>query len=212
MPEKDGWDILSILKNDRQFAAIPVIMMSMNIDKQKGYANGALDCLDKTMLHSQIPMILKKHHVGEYANRIVMIVDDEPMQREFMTMLLEDKGLQTLSVENGQQALIHLEHTQPVLILLDLNMPVMNGFQLLEHLRKHSVWRSIPVVVLTSKNLSAEEYATLNQHTETIFQKADFQQQNFLCRIRQLVRDTTAYKQHETATDLQLEIPYKTDP
>jgi signal transduction histidine kinase/CheY-like chemotaxis protein len=105
MPEQDGWQVLSVLKNDSLLAPIPVIMMSANIDKQKCYVNGATDCLDKTMLHSQLPFILKKHHIGENADDVIMMVDGEKKQREFLTMLLEKKGLHVLSAEDGQVAL-----------------------------------------------------------------------------------------------------------
>jgi signal transduction histidine kinase len=64
MPEENGWQVLSTLKNDSQLSAIPVIMTSINIDKQISCERGALDCLDKTVLHSQLPLILKKHHIG----------------------------------------------------------------------------------------------------------------------------------------------------
>ena len=73
MPEKDGWKVLSILKKDSKLAPIPVIMMSTNIDKQKGYAMGATDCLDKTMLHSQLPLILQKHHIGDHADDVMLV-------------------------------------------------------------------------------------------------------------------------------------------
>ncbi len=205
MPEIDGWQILSTLKTDSKSASIPVIMMSMNIDKQAGYAKGALDCLDKTMLHSQLPVILKKHHIGEHADGVVMVVDDDKMQREFTSKVLKNKGLQVLSLEHGQQVLAQLEHVQPVLILLDLNMPVMNGFELIEHLQKHDTWRSIPVVVLTSRNLTAEEGVSLNRHVATIFHKAEFQQQDFLWQIHQLVRKATVHKENEVKTDLELD-------
>ena len=76
MPDKNGWQVLSILKNDSKLAPIPVIMMSMDIDKQKGYAMGATDCLDKTMPHSQLPLMLKQHHIGEHASDFVMVVED----------------------------------------------------------------------------------------------------------------------------------------
>jgi len=66
MPDKNGWQVLSILKNDSKLAPIPIIMISMDIDKQKGYAMGATDCLDKTMPHSQLPLMLKQHHIGEH--------------------------------------------------------------------------------------------------------------------------------------------------
>jgi CheY-like chemotaxis protein len=78
MPDKNGWQVLSILKNDSKLALIQVIMMSMDIDKQKGYAMGATDCLDKTMPHSQLPLMLKQHHIGEHASD-VMVVENGPI-------------------------------------------------------------------------------------------------------------------------------------
>jgi len=205
MPEIDGWQVLSTLKNDSESASIPVIMMSMNIDQQAGYAKGALDCLDKTMLHSQLPAILKKHRIGEPADGVIMVVDDDRMQREFISNSLKNKGLKVLMFEHGQQVLAQLEQVQPVLILLDLNMLIMDGLELIEHLQKHDTWRSIPVAVLTSRNLTAEECASLNRHVATIFHQADFQQQDFLRQIRTLVRDATAPKKNEVKTDLELD-------
>jgi len=79
MPDKNGWQVLSILKNDSKLALIQVIMMSMDIDKQKGYAMGATNCLDKTMPHSQLPLMLKQHHIGEHASDVVMAVENGPI-------------------------------------------------------------------------------------------------------------------------------------
>ncbi len=193
MPGQDGWQVLTTLKNDSALATIPVIMMSMNIDTQAGYARGALDCLDKTVLHSQLPMILKKHQIGEHTNAVVMVVEDDKIQREFMSRALRNKGLTVLSLENGQEVLTHLEQVQPALILLDLNMPVMNGFELLERLQKHDTWRSIPVVILTSRHLTEVEQANLNRLVKTIFHKSEFSQQDFLWQIRAEVGDATAH-------------------
>ena len=192
MPDLDGWQVLSKLKNDLQLATIPVIMMSINLDKQKGYALGATDCLDKTILHSQLPFLLQKHHIGEQHHDIIMIVEDQEDQREGLSVILENKGIQVITAENGQEALIHLEKQKPALILLDLNMPVMDGFEFIDHLQNNAQWRSIPVVVLTFRNLSAEELAHLNQHVEIVFQKTDFQQKDLILRIHQLVNQATA--------------------
>jgi CheY-like chemotaxis protein len=137
MPELDGWQVLSMLKNEPQLAPIPVIMMSMRFDKQEGYVMGTTDCLDKTRLHSQLPLLLQKHHIGEQPNDIIMIVDDDDEQREMLTMLLEDHNLQILPAENGQMALSQLEQKKPALILLDLTMPVMDGFEFIEHLKNN---------------------------------------------------------------------------
>jgi signal transduction histidine kinase/DNA-binding response OmpR family regulator len=194
MPEQDGWQVLSILKDDPPLVNIPVIMMSMNIDQQKGYAMGATDCLDKMMLHSQLPLLLQKHHIGEHSNEIVLVVDDDDEQREVLTILLEKHDLKILLAENGQVALSHLEQNQPALILLDLTMPIMDGFEFIEHLRNYMPWRSIPIVVLTSKSLSAEELARLNQQVETVFQKEDLQPDELILRIHQLVKNVTTHK------------------
>jgi signal transduction histidine kinase/DNA-binding response OmpR family regulator len=195
MPELDGWQVLSRFKNDSQLSSMPVIMMSINFDKQEGSAMGATDCLDKTLLHSQLPILLQKHHIGK--NALVMVVDDDEDQREVMTMLLEDKGLQVLTAENGQIALTHLEHKKPVLILLDLTMPVMDGFQFLEHKQTQAQWASIPVIVLTSKNLSASEQASLNQHVQMTLKKDNFYAEDLLNRIHDLVTNATAHKLNE---------------
>ncbi|EDN66410.1 Response regulator receiver protein [Beggiatoa sp. PS] len=194
MPELDGWQVLSLLKSNSLLAPIPVVMMSMSIDKQEGYAKGAIDCLDKTVLHSQLPLMLKRHHIGEQVGDVVLVVDDDDEQRKVLTMLLEEQGLQILPVKNGQVALTHIEHKKPVLILLDLNMPVMDGFEFLEHLQNHVQWRSIPIIVLTSRNLCAEEQTCLNQHADMIFQKENFQAEELILRIHQMMNNAIIHK------------------
>jgi len=203
LPNQEGWQVLSRLKNDSCLTHIPVIMVSLNIDKQKGSVLGATDCLDKAVIHSQLPVLLKKHHIGENSDDVVMVVDDDKMHRKFMSVLLERENLQVFQAENGQVALTHLDRKKPALILLDLNMPVMDGFQFLEHLRKHEKWRSVRVVVLTSRNLSAEEQARLNPHVETIFQKEYVQQNDLILQIHRLVTDATAAQSlHEEKSDV----------
>jgi len=193
MPNQDGWQVLSALKNDACLTHIPVIMVSLNVDKQKGSVLGATDCLDKRLIHSQLPVLLKKHHIGENSDDIIMVIDDDKMHRDIMTILLEKENLQVFPAENGQVALKHIEHKKPALIILDLNMPIMDGFKFIEHLRKNEKWRFIPVVVLSSKKLSAEEQASLNPHVETIFQKENLQQDELILQIHRLVTHATVH-------------------
>ena len=189
MPELDGWQILAMLKANSLLAPIPVIMMSVSNDNF--YAKDAIDCLDKTIIHSQLPTLLKKHSIGEQSDSVVMVVDDDKRLRKLLCILLEKKGLQVLTAENGQVALNILKHKKPALILLDLNMPVMDGFELLKHLQNHEQWRTIPVVVITSQELSKEELELLNQHVETIFSKEKFQREDLISHIEQLVNKVT---------------------
>jgi signal transduction histidine kinase/CheY-like chemotaxis protein len=191
MPNQDGWEVLSRFKTHLELTHIPVIMVSLNIDKQKGSVLGATDCLDKALLHSQLPLLLQKHHIGKKANEIIMIVDDDKMHRDIMTFLIKKENLHVLAAENGEVALRYLEHKKPALILLDLDMPVMDGYQFIERIHQDEKWSSIPVVVLTSKELSADEQARLNQHVETIFKKENLQQDDCILQIHQLVSQLT---------------------
>ncbi len=88
MPDKDGWQVLSILKKNSLLAHLPVIMISMDVDKQKGYAMGATDCIDKKIMHSQLAAMLEKYHIGDNESGLVMLTDDDERTRESMTALL----------------------------------------------------------------------------------------------------------------------------
>jgi CheY-like chemotaxis protein len=178
-------------------------MVSLDIDKQKGNVLGATDCLDKTLIHSQLPIILKKHKIADKNGNIVMVVDDNNMYRELLVLLLEKQQWQIFQAENGQVALEHLDHKKPALIVLDLNMPIMDGFEFLKHLHDKPKWASIPVIILTSRNLSAEEQKRLNRHVETIFQKEHFSQDDLMRHIHKLIVDATAYKQNEVTFEHQ---------
>jgi len=129
---------------------------------------------------------------SERNHGLVMVVEDDEIFRECLTNLIETQGWPVFKAENGQVALEHLDHKKPVLILLDLLMPVMNGFEFIKRLQDNEKWHSTPVVVLTSKNLSAEEQADLNQHVETIFQKNAYNQDDLILHIHQLITQALA--------------------
>jgi signal transduction histidine kinase len=190
MPDMDGWRILSMLKNDPLLAHIPVILIAMEAEQEKGYAMGATDCLDKTLVHEQLTTILEKYQLSNDSSSLVMVVDDETYYRASLSALIENQGWRVFEAENGQVALEHLDRKKPALILLDLNMPVMDGFEFLAQLQKHERWYSTPVIVLTSRNLTAEELADLNQHVKTVFQKEAENQAQVLLQIHQLIANS----------------------
>ena len=192
MSDMEGWQILSTLKNDSLLAHIPVIMITMEEDKQKGSAMGATECIDKAEVRNQLAAILEKYHIGDESPSLVMVVDDDEMYRESISHLLEFKGWHVFQAENGQVALEHLEHKKPALILLDLVMPVMDGFGFLARLQENDKWRSTPVVVLTAKNLSAQEHAHLNKHVETVFKKDACNQEDLILHLHKLITDASA--------------------
>jgi len=187
--ETEGCQSLSSIRKDSLLAQTPVIMVTMDKNKHQGYAMDTIDYIDKTMIHSQLPLVLERHHIGDRSSNLVMVVDDNQAICQAMTIILKKQGLSVCQAENGKIALEHLERNKPALILLDLMMPVMDGFEFLEHLRNHEKWYSIPVVILTAKFLTAEEQAYLNQHVETIFQKDFYDKDALILHIHKLVSD-----------------------
>ena len=89
-------------------------------------------------------------------------------------------------------ALEHLEHKKPTLILLDLTIPIMDGFEFIAHLQNDEKWHDTPIVVLTARQLSAEELAQLNQHVETIFNKKALNQEDLVLSIHQLISESAS--------------------
>lgn len=191
MPGMDGWRVLSELKKDPLLADIHVIMTSIEEHKNMGYALGATDYLVKPVGRDQLAAVLNKHHIGDSSNNLIMVVEDDVVVREVIVSLLKQSNLRVFQAENGKVALDHLEDKKPNLILLDLVMPIMDGFEFLANLRSQDKWRSIPVVVLTSTKLSVYDQAYLSRHVDKVYQKQDYVQEDILQHIRYLVADAT---------------------
>jgi CheY-like chemotaxis protein len=188
MPGIDGWKVLATLKSDLLLNDIPVIMIS--VEEAQGMARGATDYLLKPVRQEQIKNLFTKYRIGDQSQNLVMIVEDDMVIREVLAGMFKKEGWRVFKAENGQVALEQLQNKKPSLILLDLMMPVMDGFEFLTQMRNHEKWRSIPVVVLTSTHLDPEEQARLQGDVETIFQKESYQQEDLLKHIHQLISDS----------------------
>lgn len=191
MPSMDGWRVLSMLKSDSLLSRIPVIMISVEEHENKGLALGALDYITKPIERYKLAEILNKHHISHATDGIVMCVDDDAINRELITQFLESEDLHVFQAENGKVALEQLEIKKPSLILLDLNMPVMNGFEFLMRLRENEKWREIPVVVVTAQHLTPDEYTHLNQYVNTILNKETLRKDDFVIHVHQLLTAAT---------------------
>ena len=196
MPSMDGWAILSALKADPELADIPVIMLTILDNKNMGYTLGASDYLTKPVDRDRLVTILKKYR-RELPNFRVLLVEDDIETREILRQMLEKTGCSVTEAGNGRVALERMADSQPALILLDLMMPEMDGFQFVAELRKHEDWRSIPVVVITAKDLTSEDRQRLNGYVEKILQKETCTSEELLTEVRDLVvarihQDTTA--------------------
>jgi PAS domain S-box-containing protein len=194
MPKMDGWMLLSAFKSDPDLAAIPVIMLTMLDNKNMGYALGASDYLIKPIDRQQLLSVLKKyecvHPNGAGQDRPscpILVVEDDPTNRDLLRQLLEKEHWQVIEAENGRVALEKLQTIQPELILLDLMMPELDGFGFVAELQRHEEWRSLPIIVITAKDITPEDQMRLRGYVEQILQKGAYSREDLLVRIRQLV-------------------------
>jgi PAS domain S-box-containing protein len=191
MPGMDGWEVLAELKADPDLAHIPVIVMTMMEDKDIGYSLGAAEYLTKPISRDQLTKVLGKYR-STRAAPLVMIVEDDDTTREMMVRMLHKVGWQVLEAENGETALRLLDQHPPDLILLDLMMPEMDGFEFIIHLRQHKLCATTPVVVLTAKDITTEDRVWLNHRVDCIFQKGAYNRDELLTDLRELLVKTMA--------------------
>jgi len=172
MPGLDGWAVLTALKADAATAEIPVVMLSVVDEKNLGFALGASEFLTKPIDRDRLGRVLRRYGRVDGARR-VLVVDDDPQARAVLRRAMEGEGWEVIEAEHGRAALEYAEGKGPVpdLVLLDLMMPEMNGFEFLEAVRTRDPWGGVPVVVITAKELTDEERHRLNGGVERVVAK-----------------------------------------
>ena len=186
MPNVDGWQVLHQLKADPQLAAIPVVMVTILDDKNKGYALGAADFLNKPVNRDQLRGVIARY-ISSAAGARVMIVEDDETTRTMLRRLLVSEGCIVAEAGNGRLALERLADGTPDLNLLDLMMPEMDGFEFLAELRRREEFAAVPVVVVTAADLTNEDLARLNGGVEHVLQKSEFDRDSLLEEVRRQV-------------------------
>jgi len=186
MPQMDGWAVLRELKADPKLHNIPVIMLSMIDDRTRGYSLGAVDYLTKPVDRKLLQKTLSRYYCTEEICPVLLIEDDVET-REIMAHGLEKAGWKVSEASNGQEALNMMADVQPLLILLDLMMPVMDGFGFLAEMRAQPEWQDIPVIVITAKDLSSEDRSRLSGCVEEVLEKNAYSREQLLKRVREAV-------------------------
>jgi len=186
MPGMDGWSVLSALKSDPDLEDIPVVIWSMTNDRQLGYSLGASEFLTKPVYRDRLIEVMNKY-VSNPAEHRVLVIEDDATTSEMMAKLLQKEGYAVSQAQNGRVALDILTREVPTLIVLDLMMPEMDGFQFVEELRKNHEFGAIPIVVLTAKSVTAEDRQKLNGYVKNIIQKGAYDPKSLLSEIRRLI-------------------------
>jgi CheY-like chemotaxis protein len=200
MPDLDGWSVLAALRQNPELADIPVIMVSIVDDKRRGIALGAAGYLTKPIDRERLLQLVRRFQAPTRATRVLM-VEDDASQRERMLGWLERPHWIVREAANGREALDLLREEKPDVILLDLMMPEMDGFEVVAALQGDKDWRDIPVIVITSLDLDAKDRARLNSGVQSVLVKEKFRPEDLVERIRQLSQITPAVSnQMETAS------------
>jgi CheY-like chemotaxis protein len=185
----DGWSVLSLLKADPELADIPVVMITIVDDKKRGFALGASAYLTKPIDRKLLVGLLKRYHryddSGESGR--VLIIEDDADIREMLSRTLIKEGWQVRDAENGLRGLESLNEVTPDLILLDLMMPEMDGFQFVAELQNNEEWRTIPIIVITAKDLTSEDRRLLNGYVEGVLAKHAYSRDELLREVSKIV-------------------------
>jgi signal transduction histidine kinase/CheY-like chemotaxis protein len=191
MPGMDGWTVLRELKADPELEHIPVIMASIVADKEMGYTLGAVESLTKP-IDRKLLLQTVRQYAGPQGNRRVLLVEDDESTRSLQRRALEESGWEVSQAENGAVGLERVAESKPDLILLDLMMPVMDGFDFVIAFRQHAENRSIPIIVITAKDLTDEDRRQLEGGVEYIIDKGAFTQDELLNEVRSMVATTVS--------------------
>jgi CheY-like chemotaxis protein len=191
MPGMDGWAVLAALKADPELADIPVIMLTILTDRDLGYALGAVDYVTKPIDRARLREALARHLPRRSVGR-ALVVEDDPATRELLRRALEQDGWTVEEAADGAEALERIEAQPPAVILLDLMMPRLDGFEVVDRLRAHDDWRRIPVIVVTARDLTEADRRRLNGGVLQILEKAAASGEALLAQVRAAVAETLA--------------------
>ena len=192
LPDTDGWEVLNRVKGDPRLADIPVVIVTITDDAEKGYLLGAASVLQKPVLRKQLELTLRSHGLlrphGEKKPR-VLVVDDDKRQTDLLASQLEALDCVVLVANGGREGIDLAKNERPDLLVLDLMMPEVTGFDVVEALRTDPATRKIPILVVTAKDLTRQERELLNGSVAEIMRKSGLSCDAFLAEVRDLLRN-----------------------
>ena len=202
IPGTDGWSVLAQLKAMPGLEDVPIILLTMLENKEMGFALGAAEYLTKPIDASKLLPVLDRHRSTKPSGT-VMVVEDDPPSRELVVRMMQKEGINVREASNGREAIDILQSgVKPDLIVLDLIMAEMDGFDFLRQVRPHPEWSKIPVVVVSSLDLNSEAQEVLRGQVERIFQKGRFAREDLLREVRETINQHMLKRQSTSPTPL----------
>ena len=190
LPEIDGWEVLARLKHDDATSRIPVVILSMVDNPELGIALGALDYFVKPVRANDLLARLKGLNIKRAGGRDathVLVVDDERVNRDLLVELLEPAGFTVMTAGGGEEGIRMAKTGLPDLVLLDLMMPNVTGFDVVDALRADAGTQQIPILVLTAKDLTEADKRQLNGHVSTVLSRRSTGTADLLDQLRHVV-------------------------
>ena len=186
MPDLDGWTVLAALRGEPELDHIPVIIVTIVDEMRRGIALGAAGYMTKPIDRDRLVEVLSRYRMVDQSSTILVVEDDEE-QRRLVSELLSSRGWTVREAANGRAALDIIKEKSPDILLLDLMMPEMDGFELVTALQANASWRDIPVVVVTALDLTPEDRRRLNGGVEQILSKSTLTSAELMTRIGALL-------------------------
>ncbi|MDQ3517494.1 MAG: response regulator [Gemmatimonadota bacterium] len=187
LPNMDGWEFLSRIKQMPALRRIPVVIISIVADRNKGFTLGAAAVMQKPMSRQELYeslVDLGMFPVSQGRGLKVLVADDDPKAVELIAVRLLGLASSVLRAYGGREAIETARREMPDLIVIDLMMPEVNGFDVVQALNQHPDTARIPILVVTAKEITAEDRRKLNGYVTTIMEKADFDRDRFTAEVR----------------------------
>jgi len=192
MPGMNGWDVLKYLKLGEQTHDIPVIITSMLDERELGVIWGAVEHFIKPIQKDTLLSTLEKlKEKVEKSYLSVLVVDDEKSAVELVAAMLDEKEFDVLKAYGGQEAIDLAFKEQPEVIILDLMMPDISGFDVIKALKNRPDTIDIPIIICTAKDLDPYDIKKLDENVSSIMHKGMFTRENLLTCIKQLQKVKT---------------------
>jgi len=196
MPDIDGWTVYKKIKSTKLLSEIPIIVTTIGDYEHMAKDFGVVDFLSKPIEWNTLSKMLSKHE-NLNQSRYILVVDDDSTTREILRKMLIKDGWRVNEADHGKNAIKHLENEIPELILLDLLMPIMDGFKFLQELKKKTEWAKIPVIVITSKDLTEDDISFLSESADNVIQKGRYTRDELIKQIDSIIKENNLLKKAE---------------